>query len=158
MTAEQLLNDAARLLAERGKEYDKDRQQERSMGQIVRAFNVISGQNLTELEGWLFMQTLKLVRLHNSPTFHKDSAMDAIAYTALAAECGLATESDRLEFDPDFDAIMAIGGEPFAPNPSDFVDAMGDTIHQDIGKYRVPKSIGHSLTSRDIGRKSAEIE
>jgi hypothetical protein len=87
-TASEYLQEAIDTLGQRGKEYDRSQQQERSMEKIVVAFNWITGQDLTEQQGWAFMQVLKLVRLHNNDRFHEDSALDAIAYAALAAECG----------------------------------------------------------------------
>ncbi len=74
------LRRAAEVLAERGKDYDDGR--ERSMGKAVDAFNVITGAELTERDGWLFMQVLKLVRLTTAEGFHRDSYEDNIAYAA----------------------------------------------------------------------------
>jgi Domain of unknown function (DUF6378) len=87
-TAQNYLQCATHTIGERGKQYDPSQTQERSMSKIVVAFNVITGLSLTEQQGWLFMQLLKIVRLNNSPKFHEDSAIDSIAYAALAAECG----------------------------------------------------------------------
>lgn len=89
-TAQNYLTEAIDIIDRRGQTYDKSQQQqERSMASIVIVFNQITGQDLTESQGWAFMQVLKLVRLHANPDkFHEDSAVDAIAYAALAAECG----------------------------------------------------------------------
>lgn len=87
-TAPDYLQEAIDTLIQRGKEYDRTQEQERSMATITTVFNQITGQDLTEQQGWAFMQVLKLVRLHSSPNFHEDSALDSIAYAALAAECG----------------------------------------------------------------------
>ena len=84
-TAPELLNKAAALMDERGKQYDKP-EGERSMGRAVGAFNCITGRDLTEAEGWLLLQTLKDVRLWQRPGYHQDSAEDCIAYAALKAE------------------------------------------------------------------------
>lgn len=86
MTAPQLLNRAAELLEERGKQYDKPTG-ERSMAKTVSAFNAITGRDMTEREGWEFMLVLKQVRLFQATTHHQDSAEDAISYAALLAEC-----------------------------------------------------------------------
>lgn len=85
---------AGETMAERGRGYDGS-DQERSMAKIVSVFNTATGLNLTELQGWAFMQALKYVRLHGSIDFHEDSAIDMIAYSALAAECGAAQEGDK---------------------------------------------------------------
>lgn len=85
-TAPELLNQAARLLAERGKQYDKSGE-ERSAAAIVNAFNAITKRDLTPGEGWLFMVLLKAVRFYsNTETPHRDSLEDMIAYAALHAE------------------------------------------------------------------------
>jgi hypothetical protein len=83
-TAEQFLSQAADLLIERGKQYDKP-DGERSMGSTVKAFNAITNKTLSESEGWLFMSILKRVRQYQGP-YHKDSAEDSVSYAALEAE------------------------------------------------------------------------
>lgn len=84
-TADIFLAQAASLMVERGKEYDKP-SGERSMGQSVNAFNAITGRDLSEAEGWLLMSLVKRVRQYSTPSYHKDSAEDAVAYAALEAE------------------------------------------------------------------------
>jgi hypothetical protein len=84
-TAEAFLHEAAELMTERGKQYDQEGG-ERSMGKTVKAFNAITGKDLTESEGWLLMSLLKRVRQHSGAGYHKDSAEDAVAYAALEAE------------------------------------------------------------------------
>ena len=85
ITAPELLKRAAEIMEERGKQYDKP-DGERSMGKAVAAFNTITGQDITEAEGWLLMQILKDVRAWQRPGYHADSAEDCIAYAALKAE------------------------------------------------------------------------
>lgn len=80
-----LLRRAAEIMEERGRQYDKP-DGERSMGKCVAAFNLITGQSLSEAEGWLLMQLLKDVRQWQRPGYHADSAEDCIAYAALKAE------------------------------------------------------------------------
>lgn len=84
-SAPALLQRAADIMVERGKQYDKP-EGERSMGKCVEAFNAITGRNLTEPEGWLLLQVLKDVRLFQRAGYHQDSAEDCIAYAALKAE------------------------------------------------------------------------
>lgn len=85
-TACDYLKDGADLLSERGKQYDKSGQ-ERSMEKIVRIFNDMTGQDLTTVQGWYFMQVLKDVRFFQNPeTVHEDSLLDKISYAALLAE------------------------------------------------------------------------
>ena len=83
--ATDFLHKAASLLAERGKQYDQEGG-ERSMGKCVAAFNIITGKNLSEPEGWLLLQLLKDVRQWQTPAFHQDSAEDCVSYAALKAE------------------------------------------------------------------------
>lgn len=85
-TAPEFLDKASALMRQRGEQYDKP-EGERSMGVCVKAFNTITGQNLTESEGWLLLQILKDVRQWQNPgNYHADSAEDCIAYAALKAE------------------------------------------------------------------------
>lgn len=72
-------------MEERGKQYDKP-EGERSMGKTVQVFNIITGHDLTEADGWLLMQILKDVRQWQTPNYHEDSALDCVAYSALKAE------------------------------------------------------------------------
>lgn len=88
-TAPQFLATAADTLEQRGKQYDQPAG-ERSMGKCVQAFNTITGQSLSEAEGWLLLQLLKDVRQWQRPGYHQDSAEDCIAYAALKAEAKLA--------------------------------------------------------------------
>lgn len=83
--APELLGRAAALMHERGQTYDAP-EGERSMGKTVAAFNAITGRDLTEGEGWLFMATLKAVRGFTRSAYHADSFEDLIAYAALMAE------------------------------------------------------------------------
>lgn len=84
-SAQDLLDKAKQLMAERAKQYDKPAG-ERSMGRAVEAFNAITGRTLSEPEGWLLLQVLKDVRLFQRHGYHADSAEDCIAYAALKAE------------------------------------------------------------------------
>ena len=86
MDAENYLNDSFKIMQERGKTYDKGEEKERSMESTVKAFNAITGNELTESEGWLFMLVLKQVRQWSNSAFHFDSALDSVSYAALLAE------------------------------------------------------------------------
>lgn len=82
------LHHAAEIMAERGKQYDSP-EGERSMGKTVEAFNTITGQDMTEAQGWLFMSVLKKVRQYQGKP-HLDSCEDDVAYAALFAEARMA--------------------------------------------------------------------
>lgn len=85
LDAAQLLQLSADTLTERGKQYDSSgANKERSMSAVVKSFNTIYGTNLTEQQGWNFMVLLKMKRGADKP--HQDSALDMIAYAALAGE------------------------------------------------------------------------
>lgn len=84
-TAESFMEEAARLLTERGKEYDSSRG-ERSMEKTVALFNLRTRKDLTEAEGWIFLGYLKDVRQDSAGGAHKDSAVDRINYALLEAE------------------------------------------------------------------------
>lgn len=91
-TAPDFLHRAATIMEERGKQYDKPGG-ERSMGKTVAAFNAITGQDMTQEQGWQFMMVLKSVRFFSNTTApHRDSLEDAIAYSALLAESALKGE------------------------------------------------------------------
>lgn len=84
-TATEFLDTAASTLGERGKQYDPAGKQERSMTAIVAAFNAIfPAKPITVHQGWQFMCLVKMVRGATKP--HADSALDQVAYAALAAE------------------------------------------------------------------------
>ena len=85
VTAPDILYNAAKIMAERGKQYDNP-EGERSMGAAVAAFNIIAGRDLQESEGWLLLQTLKDVRDRQRKQAHVDSLEDCVAYAALKAE------------------------------------------------------------------------
>lgn len=84
-TAPEYLRRAAEIMDERGKQYDSP-DGERSMGRCVTAFNALTGRDLTEAEGWLLQQLLKDARQWSGSGFHRDSAEDCTAYSALKAE------------------------------------------------------------------------
>jgi hypothetical protein len=84
-TAESFLQEAAKILAARGKTYDS-KEGERSMAKTVAMFNLRTGKNLTEAEGWMFLGYLKDVRQDSAGGVHHDSAVDRINYALLEAE------------------------------------------------------------------------
>lgn len=84
MNAEEILIKAAGHLADRAKTYDKP-EGERSMRKTVDMFNVLTGGELTEEEGWMFMVLLKMVRSQQGE-HRADNYEDGAAYFALAGE------------------------------------------------------------------------
>lgn len=87
-TAIDLLNQAGAIQAERAREYEQAGG-ERSTAKIVAAFNAITGRDLRESEGWLFLQLLKMVR-SEAGGIHSDSVLDSVSYASLYGEARLA--------------------------------------------------------------------
>jgi hypothetical protein len=83
--AADILQQAKDCLVNRASERDKE--QERSMKSCVDAFNALTGESLTETEGWIFMVVLKLARSQGGK-FKLDDYVDMAAYAALAGESG----------------------------------------------------------------------
>ena len=84
VTAMGMLDKAAYEMSERAKTYDNP-EGERSMGATVAAFSAITGVQMSEQQGWQFMEVLKMVR-SNQGEFRADSFIDGAAYAALAGE------------------------------------------------------------------------
>ena len=86
MKAPDILKKSAQHMIDRAATYDKP-EGERSMAQTVKAFNTITGRDITTAEGWLMMAVLKQVRAFQNPGKpHVDSLEDGPAYLALMAE------------------------------------------------------------------------
>ena len=83
--AREFLLDAVAVMEERAEQYDSEGG-ERSMSKTIEAFNAVTGHTLIESDGWLIMLLLKQVRQWSKETYHHDSALDAVAYSALLAE------------------------------------------------------------------------
>lgn len=93
-----ILNEAADTLKARGVEYDGKGYEggERSMEQTVKLFEVLTGNKLTELDGWRFILCLKLARSTTGKP-KRDSYVDLAGYAALAGECALESRLDPVE-------------------------------------------------------------
>ena len=83
-TANEILQAAAGHMQDRAATYDKP-EGERSMGATVEAFKAVTGHQLTEEQGWLFMALLKAVRSQQG-SLRMDSYEDGAAYFSLAGE------------------------------------------------------------------------
>ncbi len=71
-------------------------QGERSMARTVGAFNALTGHQLSERDGWLFMVTLKMARACSTPTGLPDDSEDMCGCGALAGE-GVAAVTGQLQ-------------------------------------------------------------
>lgn len=87
MRPEKILGEATKTLSQRGVDYDAP-QGERSMEHAVAIFNTITGNKLTESEGWTFMLAVKLARAQRGKP-KTDTYVDLAGYAALLAECDL---------------------------------------------------------------------
>ena len=58
---------------------------EKSMQRNVAVFNALTGNSLTETDGWLFLSCTKLARAVQGD-FHEDDYVDLAGYVALAGE------------------------------------------------------------------------
>lgn len=94
MKAPEILKRASDIMDERAKQYDSP-EGERSMGKAVAAFNAITGQSLSEANGWLLMALLKMVRDNTTEAPHEDSIHDLVAYGALYGEARLAAINEE---------------------------------------------------------------
>lgn len=85
-TAVEILHRAAGHIKDRASQRDQP-QGERSMARTVAAFNALTGHQLSERDGWMFMVALKAARACSTPTGLPDDYEDLSAYGALAGEC-----------------------------------------------------------------------
>ena len=79
-----ILQNAAAEMQDRAASRDTP-EGERSMGRCVKAFNAMFGTELTETQGWQFMELLKMARSAGGE-FRLDDFTDGVAYAALAGE------------------------------------------------------------------------
>lgn len=90
--AQGILLEVAEVLTNKGLERDKPTG-ERSMLSTVNAFNALTKNNLSEIDGWVFMLCLKLARA-NGGSFCEDDYVDLVGYAALTAESAVALNSN----------------------------------------------------------------
>lgn len=83
--AQDFLKAGIKHMGDRATTYDKP-DGERSIGKTVAAFNVITGHELTEEQGWLFQGLLKMVRSQQGD-YKADNYEDEAAYAGLRGEC-----------------------------------------------------------------------
>lgn len=86
-SATHLLDEARGCLMQRAVNYDAP-EGERSMSKTVAAFNAIHGLGMTEVQGWQFMELLKIVRSSQGEP-KSDNFIDGAAYAALAGEAAM---------------------------------------------------------------------
>ena len=84
ITADAILQNAAAEMQDRAASRDTP-EGERSMGRCVKAFNAMFSTELTETQGWQFMELLKMARSVGGG-FRLDDFTGGVAYAALAGE------------------------------------------------------------------------
>ncbi len=89
-TAPEILEAAAGHILSRAQSRDLP-EGERSMARAVTAFNALTGLQLGERDGWIFMAVLKMARA-TAGSLNRDDYEDGAAYMALAGE---SAEADR---------------------------------------------------------------
>lgn len=83
-TAAHILQQGVDALSNRAAERDQA-DGERSMARCVKAFNAMFGHQITEEQGWQFMELLKMARAAGG-AYREDDYVDGAAYCALAGE------------------------------------------------------------------------
>jgi hypothetical protein len=86
MKAHEILRNSAQHIEDRATARDQP-QGERSMRRTVESFNALTGHQLSERDGWLFMVQLKAARACCTPHGTRDDYEDGASYFALAGEC-----------------------------------------------------------------------
>ena len=84
MSAIDFLNEAASAIGDRASQ--RDTGSERSMARTVATFSALTGHQLSERDGWIFMVILKLSRAQGGQREIMDDYVDGAAYIALAGE------------------------------------------------------------------------
>lgn len=91
---EAILNEVKDAVNERGQERDLP-DGERTIPRCVKAFNAICGHNLTNEQGWIFMQLLKICRMSQG-SFKRDDYIDNLGYGVLLAEEAFQNSSEDI--------------------------------------------------------------
>lgn len=95
ITAADILARAAEHMLDRASTYDAP-DGERSMEPTVIAFNALTGNQLSETEGWLFMALLKIAR-SNQGDYKADNYEDGTAYMSLAGEAAARINNNKVQ-------------------------------------------------------------
>lgn len=107
INADWFLNQAVKEMADRAA--SRDTGAERSMDRAVNAFNAMFGKDLTTVQGWQFMELLKMARSVGGD-FRADDFTDGAAYAALAGE--QASQKDEPKHDDKADAAKWMCSAP----------------------------------------------
>lgn len=103
MKASKILKECLKILKDRGIQYNNEEDGERSMKEVVKAFNILTHNNLTIEQGWLFMVVLKMSRSQQGHS-KLDDYVDGANYFALAGEEAL--QNSKKENNPFLPSFM----------------------------------------------------
>lgn len=118
MKANDILSKALGHLSDRAVTYD-NQQGERSMAKTVAAINAIYDLGMTEVQGWHFMEILKIVR-SSQGAFKADNFEDGAAYAALAGEAAYSSNSAKSDEENHDESEMPYRIMPDAPKWANF--------------------------------------
>ena len=96
-TAITILQDASQAILDRAA--SRDIEAERSMARTVKAFNALTGHDVSERDGWIFMAVLKAARA-TAGSFNADNFADGAGYFGLAGECAAEDAAAAAEATP----------------------------------------------------------
>jgi hypothetical protein len=166
MKAHEILEAGLGHMKDRSATYDKPAG-ERSMGATVDAFRSITGHDLTEEQGWLFMGLLKMVRSQQGG-FRADNYEDLAAYAGLQGEAAWAERANQdfgqqntLDYRTDeqkgFNAPRTVVGVDVSFPTEKHMNFAPECEHnfEDHGSYRFG-SRGQQLTILNCGKCGAE--
>lgn len=91
----EILSKAAMHMRDRASTYDAP-DGERSMARTVTAFNALTGNQITETDGWFFMALLKIAR-SNQGEYKADNYEDGTAYMSLAGEAAAKINNNKVQ-------------------------------------------------------------
>ncbi len=95
--ADKILDEAKKTITARINEYDRGG--ERCMPLAVQIFNAITGEEMTERYGRIFMLSVKIARSMQGKG-KLDTYVDMAGEAALLGECALAARTQVVEDDP----------------------------------------------------------
>lgn len=97
-SAKQIIQSGLEVLDARAAE--RGLESERSMSRTVDMFNGLTGYDLDQRDGYVFMLCLKMARAYATPTGKRDDYVDGANYAALAGEWALANGVQKIPNSP----------------------------------------------------------
>lgn len=145
-----ILAKARQHMLDRAATYDKP-EGERSMLQTVKVFNAYTGRDLSESDGWLFMDVLKTVRDLTGEKPHRDSLEDKVAYGSLYAESrlsGVAQVAPVAKKQCEHTLVLNLGNDTWLTyNSEKPLSVLGD-LHIKDGMYQTMLEVTAAVAER----------